>query len=348
MRRLAPLLLIAAAVAACVSVEGLPDAKGALKPNQRLVVNLNVSPGPWIVDASDSKIETAAKILPVGFLMQTVQDEHTLGVSKDLQQYMPRPHYGIEVQDALMKALRVARSSTTVQTAVEAGIATAQLADWNRAKDQLDWRLRYYNPDPQTPAPRDYARALTLDDALVLDVNLSYGTVVTDDGQVEPQMSAASRVYRGDTSALIWEHEDEVVDKVSSTTLAEFKLKPSDLTDRIEKLAPQLAAAVAASFVKSFAIGGAPAAPAVAGSSATVAGSGGGGLLSLDYLQSLSSATVAVSTPTAVAISTPTAVAISTPAAVVVSTPTAPAIAASTPTVTVSSPTVVVPSAAAP
>jgi hypothetical protein len=308
MRFKAAAFLLAALCAGCASYEALPDARGALGPKQRLVLNISVSPGPWIVDASDSKVETAAKLLPVGFLMQTVQDEHNLTVSKDMQQYMPRPHYGLAVQNALLAALRTARSTETVQTVFEAGVSVAQLTDWNRAKDQLDWRLRYYNLDPGAPAPRDYARALTLDDALILDVNVSYGTIAADDGQIEPQMSAASRVYRGDTSRLVWDHEDEVVDKTSTATLSEFKLYPSQLTDRIEKLAPQLAAAIAASVTKSFGL--TPSAPPrISGSTTTVAGSAPGGLLPLSYLQNLSSTTVSavsVSTPT-VSISTDTA-----------------------------------------
>jgi len=66
-------------------------------------------------------------------------------------------------------------------------------------KDQLDWRQRYYAPDPDQPAPRDYAKLLMLDDALILDVNVSFGTDATDDGRPLHTMSAASRVYRGDT-----------------------------------------------------------------------------------------------------------------------------------------------------
>jgi hypothetical protein len=292
-------VLLSALAGACAPYEVLPDARGTLGPRQRLVVNISVSPGPWIVDASDSKVETAAKLSPLGFIMQSAQDSHTLKVSRDLQQYMPRPHYGAAVQESLLKALRTSRSTATVQTIFEAGIAPAQIGEWNRAKDQLDWRQRYYLPDPASPTPRDYARALTLDDALILDVNLSYGTTASDEGQIQPQMSAASRVYRGDTSRLIWEHEDEVVDKTSSSTLSEFKLQPAELTGRIEKLAPQLASAVATSFVKSFGL----VPVAVLTSTAT-----SGGLLSPSFLQSLSSPTtsglpVSVSTPS-VSIST--------------------------------------------
>jgi hypothetical protein len=294
MRRLALPVLLCAAAAGCVSVAPMPDPHGALKPGQRLVVNVYVSPGPWIVDAADSKAEAAAKISPVGFLMQTVQDEHTLSVSKDLQQYLPRPHYGDQIQDALLKQLRAAVSTATVQTGLQAGIVPAQLSEWNKAKDQLDWRSHYYFSDPDAPVPRDYARILTLDDALILDVNVSFGITANDDGRIMPEMSAMSRVFRGDTSHLLWEHEDEVTDQTSSATLTDFKLAPSDLTDRLQGLSPQIAKASAGSFLKAF---GLLAAPALPTSSATAAGlstdtargfgGGGGGLVPMSFFQNM-------------------------------------------------------------
>lgn len=296
MRRLALPILLALSASACVGVQPLPDPRGALRPGQRLMVAVYPSPGPWIIDASDSKIESAAKISPVGVFMQGFQDEHTLSVSKDMQQYMPRPHLGLEVHDALVQALRVAISSKAVQTTLEAGIVPDQLIAWNKAKDQLDWRLHYYGPDPDAPAPRDYARALTLDDALILDVNVSYGTTATDDNKLLPYMSAASRVYRGDTSRLIWEHEDEVSDATSSSTLAEFKVQPWDLTNRLEKIAPNLGKAVAASFTKAFFApipGATPAAGTTPGISPSQNGPGfggtqprGGGLVPMSFFQS--------------------------------------------------------------
>jgi hypothetical protein len=346
MRRLAPPFLLAAAAAGCVSVAPMPDPRGQLKPGQRLVVALYVSPGPWIIDAADTKAEAAAKISPMGFLMQNVQDEHTLGVSKDLQQYMPRPHYGLKVNDALMKDLRTRISSTSVQTGFEAGIVPAQLADWNKAKDQLDWRLHYYMPDPDQPAPRDYARILTLDDALILDVNVSYGTTATEDGRIVPQMSAASRAYRGDTSRLIWEHEDEVTDQTSSSTLTEFKVDPANLTNRIESLAPGLGAAVTASFSKAFF--GAPSTATVRGSTATAAGQGGGlvpmaffdnmaAAARADLAASTSAATGIAPSTAAAALALSTAAAPSPPAAslstAAAASPPLPPPAASTPTV---------------
>src|ERR1017187_5051270 len=100
MRRLLPLAVFAAA-AGCVSFQGLPDPRGALKPGQRLVVDVYPSPGPWIIGSADSKAEAAAKISPLGFFVQTAENQHTLSVSKNLQQYLPRPRLGLAVQDSL-------------------------------------------------------------------------------------------------------------------------------------------------------------------------------------------------------------------------------------------------------
>jgi len=315
MKRLFLLAACAAAlVAGCVSVEQMPDPRGALGRTQRLVVAVYPSPGPWIIGSSDSKAEAAAKISPLGFLVQSAENDHTNAVSKNLQQYLPRPRLGEMAQNALLETLIAARSSTTVQTALQAGIFPAQMADWNKAKDQLDWRLHYYMPDPDQPAPRDYAKILTLDDALILDVNVSFGTDASEDGALHPTMSAASRAYRGDTSHLIWEHEDVVADQVSSATLTDFQVQPWLLTDALQRIAPTLGKTVAASFLKAFDIKAAPAAAPVA------SGAGGGGLVPMSFFQNLSTGTpnVALSTPT-VAVSTP--VISGTTPAVVVSTP---------------------------
>ena len=311
--------LAAALVAGCVSVEQMPDPRGALGTTQRLIVAVYPSPGPWIIGSADTKAETAAKISPLGFLVQSAENEHTNSVSKNLQQYLPRPRLGEMTQNALLETLVAARSSTTVQTALQAGVFPAQMAEWNKAKDQLDWRLHYYMPDPDQPAPRDYAKILTLDDALILDVNVSYGTDASDDGALHPTMSAASRVYRGDTSHLIWQHEDVVADQVSSATLTDFQVQPWMLTDALQRIAPALGKTVALSFLKAFAV-----APPPAAAPATAAASGGG-LVPMSFFQNTSSGTPAGIAPSTVAVSTPV---ISGPTPVVVVS--TPAVSAST------------------
>lgn len=305
----------AAAVAGCVSVQGLPDPRGALAPRQRLIVAVYPSPGPWIIGSADTKAEAAAKISPLGFIVQTAENEHTNSVSKNLQQYLPRPRLGLAVQDSLLAALRGARSSDTVQTGLEAGIPALQLAEWNKSKDQLDWRQRYYAPDPDQPEPRDYAKILTLDDALILDVNVSFGTDAGDDGVLHPTMSAASRVYRGDTSRLLWEHEDVVADQVSSATMTDFQMQPWTLTDSLQKIAPGLGAAVAGSFLKAFAL-----TPSTSTAHPMGSAPAGGGLVPMSFFQNQSTAAPAGIAPSTAASVSP-AVSVSTPAVSVSTSP---------------------------
>ena len=321
MRRLALPLLLAVVAGGCVSVEPAADPHGALT-GKRLVVIVNQSPGPWLVDAADSKAAALAKISPLGFLVNSVEDQHTLAVSKEIQQYLPRPRYGLAVRDALLKSLKThLSSSTAMQTGIEAGISLEQLGDWNKSTDQLDWRQRYYLTDPDQPPPRDYAKILTLDDALILDVNVSFGTTADDADKLLPQMSAAERVYRGDTSHMIWSHEDELTDKTSTATLSEYELQPADLTDRIEKLAPGLGAAVGDSFAKAFGL--IPSTSThVTHSTATIAGATGGGLVPMSFFDHLSTeAPAGLAIPTAPAAVVRSSAAVS---AVAVSSATAP------------------------
>ena len=249
MRRTSTLLAASTLLSACVSVEPLPDPRQVVAPKQRLVALVYQSPGPWIIKESDSKAEAAAKILPVGFLVQTVQDDKTLELSKDIQQYLPRPRYDRALEESLIKTLQTLHSGP-VQTGVEAGLAPVQLREWNSAKDQLDWRRRYYAPEYGAPSPRDYAKVLSLDDAVVLEVNLSFGTEATDEGQLLPAVSAALRLYRAGTSRLLWSREEMLTEKTSSMTLSEFRAEPRELTRILENLAPRLGEAAARSTAK--------------------------------------------------------------------------------------------------
>ena len=335
MKRLLLPAVCAALASGCVSLQGLPDPRGALAPAQRLVVAVYPSPGPWIIGSADTKAEAAAKLSPLGFIVSTAENEHTLSVSKNLQQYLPRPDLGLAVQESLLTTLGAARSTGTVQTALEAGIATMQLAEWNKSKNQLDWRQRYYAPDPDEPAPRDYARVLTLDDAIILDVNVSFGTNATDDGRLLPTMTAASRAYRGDTSHLLWQNEDIVSDQTSSATMTDYQLQPWLLTDGLKKLAPALGATVAGSFLKAFAL-----LPSTSTARhGSVAAGGGGGLVPISAFQDASTTTVpAVSISTVVPAISPTATTqMPLPRTGVVPPPVpAPAVSLSTPSVSVS------------
>ncbi len=293
-RRLALPLLAAAATAACVSVAPPPDPHGVYKPGQRLVVFVYQAPGPWIVTSGDSNIESAAQITPLGFAVQGLEDSQTLRVSKTVQQYLPRPRYDDELQDALMKELRTYISSSAV-SAMQAGIGPERIQRWNRARNQYSWRTRYFQTDPTLPPPRDYSRAHELQDALVLDVNLSFGTTAVGTGQdavLHPDLAASWRVYRGINSHDLWDHLNEDVDP-STMTIVDLETTPSNLTDRLQAMAPQLGREVGHEFARAFGLLGstAPARGASAPPTVAVGASSGPaqkGLLPMSYLLSLS------------------------------------------------------------
>lgn len=241
---LLPLLLLAA----CVAPEPVLDARGAVAPGGRLVVAVYPSPGPWIVADPDSKAESAAKLLPIGMLMQTMQDDRVLELSKELQPYLPRPRYERAFEAALLTELRAQHDGKT-ESWSEAGLPAEARREFNRADDQLDWRRKYLLP--RGGAPRDYSRFLSLDDAVIVDVNLQHGTDVTaEEGRLLPTLTAATRVYRPGTTKLLWSRLDTVQDQGSVRTLSEFRAEPKDLTDRLEALVPQLAKLVAFELAK--------------------------------------------------------------------------------------------------
>lgn len=248
MRRSIAFAVLASLLAACVTVEPPPDPRGAVKIGQRIVVMVHQSPGPWIVADPDNKAETALKLLPLGGFLVGMQEDRVNEVSKELQPYLPRPRYDQAVEAALLKALKAAHGGS-VQTSAEAGIAALQRKEWNAASDQLDWRRKYYFTGAK-PSPRDYSKLLSLDDAVILEVNLSFGLDPDDQDRILPTLSAASRLYRADTAKMLWAKEDRLSDTTSSATLSEFRAIPSDLTDRLYALSEPLGARIASGFAR--------------------------------------------------------------------------------------------------
>lgn len=249
MRRSLSFAVLASLLAACVTIEPPVDPRGAIKPGQRLIVMVYQSPGPWIVADPDSKAESAMKMLPLGTFLQGMQEDRINDLSKEIQPYLPRPRYDVAVEAALISALKAAHDGP-VQTAAEAGIASAQRRDWNAASDQLDWRRKYWFTEPGTPSPRDYSRLLSLDDAVILEVNLSFGLEPDEQDRTLPLLSAASRAYRADTTRMLWAREERLSDTTSSATLTEFRAAPVELTDRLYALAVPFAGRVAAGFAQ--------------------------------------------------------------------------------------------------
>lgn len=260
MRRFLPLLAVLLA-GSCVTVEPPPNPYGSVKPGQRLIVLVTQSPGPWIVADPDSKAETALKLLPVGNFLVGMQEDRINELSKEIQPYLPRPRYDAAVEAAIVSALKAAHGGQ-VQTWSEAGISPAQRRDWNAAADQLDWRRKYYFVDDK-PSPRDYTKVLSLDDAAILDVNVSFGLEPSDEEEPRtvPTLTAAARLHRADTARLMWSREIRLGDKTSSTTLTEFRAAPAELTDRLYGLTSELGQRVAASLARE--AGLVPAPPAI-------------------------------------------------------------------------------------
>lgn len=248
MRRSIFFAAVAALAAACVTVEPPPDPRGAVKPGQRMIVIVHQSPGPWIVADPDSKAETALKLLPLGTFLQGMQEDRINELSKEIQPYLPRPRYDQAVETALLKTLKAAHGGA-VMTASDAGIVPSQRREWNAAADQLDWRRKYFYTDAGHPSPRDYSKILSLDDAVVLDVNVCFGLEPDAEDRTLPLLSAAARLYRADTNRMIWSREERLSDSTSSTTLTEFRASPAELTDRLfamsQPLAVRLAGALA-------------------------------------------------------------------------------------------------------
>jgi hypothetical protein len=260
MRRSLCFAVFVSLLAACVTVEPPPNPRGAVKPGQRLIVMVYQSPGPWIVADPDSKAETALKILPLGTFLQGMQEDRINEFSKEIQQYLPRPRYDQAVEAALISALKAAHGGM-VQTAAEAGIAPLQRRDWNAATDQLDWRRKYYFTDTGKASPRDYSKMLSLDDAVIIDVNLSFGLEPDEKDRTLPLLSAASRAYRADTARMLWSREERLSDETSSSTVTEFRADPVELTDRLYVMSAPLAGRIAASLARD--IGLIPAPPPI-------------------------------------------------------------------------------------
>lgn len=238
-------LLALASLAACVTPPPVLDGRGAVARGQRLVVLVWQAPGPWLVADPDNKAETALKISPLGSFLQGMQEDRVNDLSKEIQPYLPRPRYDQALEAAFVAGLKAAHDGP-VQTALEAGISPAQWRDWNKAEDQLQWRRRYFAPDPYGPVPRDYSKILSLDDAVILEVNLQFGLEPDEQERALPALTAALRAYRANTTRLVWSREELFMDKSSSMTLTEFRATPTELTDRLLALSAPLGAKLAA------------------------------------------------------------------------------------------------------
>jgi hypothetical protein len=249
-RALVPALL-AAALAACVSLEEAPLTKSSIAPGQRTVVAVYVAPGPYIAQ-DDSKGETAAKIIPgLGLLVQDAQDSRDLSASKELQRYLTPWDAALSISTQALAELGKTPHPGKWLLAQDAGLTPSTLGRLNESKDVLDWRKRYYLLEPdQTPA-RDYSKMLELDDAMVFEINLAYGLNDDGEGGGTPAAWAVGKLYRANTMKQLWRHEESVVDAAGKKLLYDYKVKPDELVARWKALMPQLAQKLAQSYSRS-------------------------------------------------------------------------------------------------
>lgn len=250
----------------CVPVGDVVIQKGMIRPEQRTVLLVFAGPGPWVTLEEDSKAESAAKFLPgVGQIVQSAQDAVDLKNSKQMREYMP-PWKPVEkFQPALESALKAIRfPGVWISTGAETETTPEVLEKFNRAQDILEWRSRYFVAEPGMVRPfRNYSTLLSLDDALVLEVNLQYGLLATEEMTHIPALHSVSRLYRAGTMKHLWSHEDAAVDKGGARAIQEFMASSSTLINNYEKIMPELASLIAASLQKSLY----PAPDALAGSS---------------------------------------------------------------------------------
>ncbi|MBI4679114.1 MAG: hypothetical protein HY748_16180 [Elusimicrobia bacterium] len=244
-----PSLVAALGAAGCVSLDEPQIPSGAVRPDQRTAVLVFPSPGPWVTQEAETKAESAAKILPgVGQLMQSVQDDGDLKTSNELRQYYNAWPRAESFRSILAEELAKAAYPGATVSWVETGAPPHVIERFNRAESVLDWRRRYLLAGPlDIKHLRDYSQVLEFDGHLVLEVNLQYGLMNNAEGNVHPALRSVSRLYRANTMKLLWSHEDGAEDKTGPRNIYEYKASPPSLSEKFDKLAMPLAAAIAGS-----------------------------------------------------------------------------------------------------
>jgi hypothetical protein len=242
------LLLLSLLCGACVTLNEPALTPQSIGKGQRTIVMVYAAPAPWVIPDSESKAESAAKMLPgLSFAVQSFQDDRYKTASENLRKYVPPWPAKELLEEELFRALPRVRFPGSFVPVAEASVDSATLRLWDRASDTLDWQNRYLYPDPLAPHPRDYGRFLPWDDALVLEVNVLPQLTADDDGNMIPTLIAASRLLRCQTLHLLWKHEDKADDPPQARSLYEFMTLPQQLLDRWRGLVPALAEKIAGS-----------------------------------------------------------------------------------------------------
>lgn len=262
--RVLPFAVLAAALASCVSLEEAVIARGSVQPGQRTVLLVYAAPAPLVAD-SDSKAETAAKIVPgLGLVVQDAQNQGRIKASKDLGQYLPAWDPAGKFRAALLQELELTGYPGKFVTREETQLSAEDAARLDRAADVVDWQDRFFLPLPDGHIARNYSRFLSLDDALVFEANLLYGTLGDEEGNAKPTLAAAVRLVRANNMRQLWYKQESVEDAAEPWILYDYKLRPHALVARWEKLMPPLAAAVAKSLRENLQKSGAFAPPVIA------------------------------------------------------------------------------------
>lgn len=247
--KLALAILAAAFSAGCVSLEEEVLPKASVARDQRTLLLVFASPAPVMAE-DDSKAETAAKIVPgLGIVVKAAQDDAAAKKSKELQQYLPAWDPAAELLPIVAKELKNSgHPGRFIELSEAPDLAPDRLKVMNRADDVNDWQLRYYILNPNYPAPRNYSALLSLDDALIFEVNLRWGLALGDEDKATPTLGAVTRLVRASTSHVIWRHEDTAVDAAGARTSYEFKTQPDDLLAKYRRLFGPLAQALVATY----------------------------------------------------------------------------------------------------
>lgn len=244
MRKALPLAVLAAHIAGCISLEEALISKGAVQPGQRTLLLVFASPAPLVAE-TDSKAETAAKIVPgLGLIVQDAQNQSRLKSSQDLGQYLPGWDPEGKFRAFLLKELELSGFPGKFVTREETDISTEDLARLGRAADVVEWQDRFFLPLPDGHIARNYSRFMSLDDALVFEVNLLYGTIGDEEGNALPTLAAATRLVKANNMRLLWYKQESLEDRSEPWILYDYKLRPQALIARWEKLMPSLAQAL--------------------------------------------------------------------------------------------------------
>lgn len=249
---------------------------GGVLKGQRTVVAV-FAPPTVVMTKEENKAEEAGKLMPImAYAVQSLQNDRDTAASKDMAQYLPDWDPAGEFYPILMKALPATGHPGKFILPADGGMSDDDLKKYNTASNVMDWRLRYYYDDPDHPVPRNYSTHLDLDDALLLEVNFTYGLVQDDQQNGTPEVASMTKLFRVNSMHLLWKHENVMDDKAGQKLIYEYKQNGADLLGKWRKMLPGLAQGIADDYKKELVAAGlylpGPGAPPLPKSTTTVQG----------------------------------------------------------------------------